>query len=697
MHDSHCTFALETAACLWEAVMDLRDNPASLPGDIERALQIRASFEAVGAATMRSTVIGWTSAVDGDWSSVADDYLGGFDWDFVPDWIIRHVDWSDPFHPMIQHRFGQFSASASGGEGAGNGCDEDVAANPETSMTFPATIKTTVGQSLITKIGRFFNGTVSDCLTETIQNSRRAGATHIEIAKIEKNDRPVLLIRDDGRGIAEPAKFLTLGDSGWNEAIAHSEDPAGMGVFSLAGRHVTVRSHAAELGAAWQVTITPDAWESGQPLDLVPSSLAKGTEIEIDLPESWASALEQAVKDAARFCPVSISFNGNRLHRESFLREATRTEEWNGCSIGIFVDERSPHREKPRINFHGLTVPCSLPHICDADGSRGWYAKVDIVDAPTLQLVLPARKEVVQNAALDALREACEAAIYRAIACEGHHRLSHAQWLRATSLGIVLPEAAPWLSAWAPRTAEMDSIFLGERVAGEPMILMPSDEPHIEQCAGRTIASGHLLRARPVHPKGEFAGYSWYDALPRMLGCSFRVEREPDDIFDYTDGAQLPPSLVSGRVDAITLELAVQKAGGADEPAEILGLPTDVLIVPGECWSGLEEVSILLTADCAITPTQLASLLEKACFWPSDDSDADSYETQQVAFEMQARFAANMLLLGEDAAVIERVREAMREHVSWLIPKDRAITMHAVNHKVEAAFVDPGVSEPTVA
>ncbi|WP_380926257.1 ATP-binding protein [Sphingomonas leidyi] len=679
--------------------MDLRDNPASLPGDIERALQIRAAFEAIGAAAIRSTVIGWTDIVDADWSSIADDYLGCFDWDFVPDWIIRHVDWSDPFHPIARHRISRFSEEASpdGGEGAGNGCDEDVAANAETSMTFPATIKTTVGQSLITKIGRFFNGTVSDCLTETIQNSRRAGATHIEIAKIEKNDRPVLLIRDDGRGIAEPAKFLTLGDSGWSEAVARSEDPAGMGVFSLAGRHVTVRSHAAELGAAWQVTITPDAWESGKLLDLVPSSLAKGTEIEIDLPESWASALDQAVKDAARFCPVPISFDGNRLPRESFLAEATRTEEWNGCKIGIFVDERSPHREKPRINFHGLTVPCSLPHICDTDGSRGWYAKVDIVDAPTLQLVLPARKEVVQNAALDALREACEAAIYRTIACEGHHRLSHAQWLRAKSLGIVLPEAAPWLSAWAPRTAEMDSIFLGERVAGEPMILMPSDEPHIEQCAGRAIASGHLLRARPVHPKGEFVGYSWYDALPRMLGCSFRIEREPDDIFDYTDGAQLPPSIVSGRVDAITLELAVQRAGGADQPAEILGLPTDVLIVPGECWSGLEEVSIFLTADCAITPLQLATLLEDACFWPSEDSDADSYETQQAAFEMQARFAANMLLLGEDAAIIERVREAMREHVSWLIPKDRAITMHAVNHKVEAAFVDPDAPELTVA
>lgn len=697
MEDSNSAFALETAACLWEAVLSLRDNPVTNPADIERALLIRESFKAVGTGALRLIVIGWTDAVDAAWAKVADDYGMSFDWDFVPDWIIRHVDWSVPCHPLIRQGCGYSIEHQTGGEGAGSDGDEDVAANPEASMTFPSTIKTTVGQSLITKIGRFFNGSVSDCLTETIQNSRRAGATQIEIARIEKDDRPTLLIRDDGRGIAEPTKFLTLGDSGWNEAIARSEDPAGMGVFSLAGRHVTVRSHAAELGAAWQVTITPDAWESGKLLDLVPSSLAKGTEIEIDLPESWTGALEQAVKDAARFCPVPISFDGNRLPRESFLREATRIEEWNGCKIGIFIDERGPHREKPRINFHGLTVPCSLPHICDADGSRGWYAKVEIVDAPTLQLVLPARKEVVQNAALDKLLEACEAAIYRTIAREGHHRLSHVQWLRAKALGISLPEAEPWLSAWTPRAAEMDSVFLGERVAGEPMMLMPSDEPHIEQCVGRAIASGWPLGGTPVDPVEEFTGYSWYDALPRVLGYSFRIARGEDDIFDYATNTQLPPSLVSGRVDAIELELAVQNTGSSGEPAEILAVPADLLIVPGDCWTDLEEVSILLSMDCKIAPGELASMLERACFYQDEDSDADSYETQQAAFEMQARFAANMLLLGEDAAIIERVREAMREHVSWLIPKHRAITMLAVNHGVEASFVNPDAPELTAA
>ncbi|MGI9376031.1 MAG: ATP-binding protein [Tsuneonella suprasediminis] len=555
-------------------------------------------------------------------------------------------------------------------------------------MPFPTTIHTSVSQSLLTRIGRFHNGSVLDVLTETIQNGRRAGATRIDIAQVETERGPVLRIRDDGCGIADPAKFLALGDSGWDETIAHSEDPAGMGVFSLAGHHVTVRSHSAEIGAAWQATISRDAWESGNPLDVTPSSLDKGTEIEIDLPEAWVRQLEQAVKTAARFCPVAIWFGGSRQPHESFLCKAVRIEDWNGCRIGIFADKYDLHREQPRINFHGLTVPCRLPFVSDADGGRGWYAKVDIIDAPHLQLVLPARKEMVQGAALDALREACEAAIFRTIAREGYHRLSHTRWLRAKELGVFLPEAAPWLHEWTPRTTETDSVLLGDRVAGEPMILLPTDDAHIEQCVDRAIASGRPLGATPVHPIDEFAGYSWYDSLPRALGCCFRVERGDGEIFNYTADGQLPEGVVSGRVEAITLEFAVQASASFGTPAEILSLPADTLITAADCSTDLEEVTVLLSADCAIKPSELASLLEAACFYPNEDCDADSYHTQQAAFEMQARFAANMLLLGEDAAVLERVREAMREHVSWLIPKDRAIRMQAVNYLVEACFAD---------
>lgn len=113
--DTHKS-ALETAACLWEAVLTLRDHPATDPDAIALALAIRETCNAVGTADLRLTVVGWTSAVEVAWSAVAEGYDLCFDWDFVPGWIIDHIDWSDPAHPMIRpERLRQDPESAANG------------------------------------------------------------------------------------------------------------------------------------------------------------------------------------------------------------------------------------------------------------------------------------------------------------------------------------------------------------------------------------------------------------------------------------------------------------------------------------------------------------------------------------------------------------------------------------------------------
>lgn len=211
MRDS--SSALETAACLWEAVLSLRDRPVSHPENIELALQIRSSFEAIGTSALRMTVIGWSDAVEQAWAKVGEDYPLSFDWDFVPAWIDAHIDWSEPANPVVRLQ-ALHDSGAHGGEEANGGVDDEVAIIPEAHMPFPTMIHTSVSPFLITRIGRFHNGGSLDVLSEILQNGRRAGATRIDIALLETDRGPVLQICDDGCGIADPAKFLALGDSG---------------------------------------------------------------------------------------------------------------------------------------------------------------------------------------------------------------------------------------------------------------------------------------------------------------------------------------------------------------------------------------------------------------------------------------------------------------------------------------------------
>jgi len=95
--------ALETAASIWEAVLDM--ERVEIAGELApSAKAIRATREAIGAAALRMTAIGWTDAVEAAWKDADTDggkfpdggqYGRSFDWEFIPDWIVANIDWSD--------------------------------------------------------------------------------------------------------------------------------------------------------------------------------------------------------------------------------------------------------------------------------------------------------------------------------------------------------------------------------------------------------------------------------------------------------------------------------------------------------------------------------------------------------------------------------------------------------------------------
>lgn len=557
-------------------------------------------------------------------------------------------------------------------------------------MSLPTTIQTAVGQSLVHKVSRLFNGSLSDVLTELLQNARRAAATHVDIRSYDLAGHPTLVVCDDGSGIDDPVKLVTLGDSGWNADIADREDPAGMGVFSLAGHRVEIRSFSRSAAQGWRVVITPDAWETGAPLAVEPFDIDAGTEILIDFPENWETALDGAVAHCARHYPLPVFLHGDVQPRADFLAGAIHVEPWQGCRIGVFRGLGNRPLDCPRINFHGLTVGCDFPIVSEADHHEPWSVKVDIVDSPALQLVLPARKEMVQNEALRALKTAAERAIFRAFAARESHRLSFASWRRASDLGVQMPEAAAWLEAWAPQTADGHGLPSGDPVVNEPMVLLDNYEPDIDQGAAQALSSGSPLGRRPVRARNAFAGYSWYDALPRVAEISFAIDTG-DRIQRYADEDVLPVDLVSGRVDSITLDVTIELPDASGTRENHL-LPVDALVCRNGGYGSLDDAVILVGRTASITPGALAWLIDASCFSYDEDHDSDSWHTQHRAFEQAARHIANEILLGEEQALLERIRDAIADEVVWLIPAGRSISVIAGAGALTLSFLPDAAS-----
>lgn len=249
-------------------------------------------------------------------------------------------------------------------------------------MPLPPTIHSAVSPDAIRRASRLFSGDSRDCLHEMFQNARRAGATCIAVDLTEQDGRYHLHIRDDGCGIDDPAALLMLGHSGWGDDIARSEDPAGMGMFSLAGRTVEIQSFSPSAGTAWKVQIPADAWDSGAPLAIAPAMIGWGTLISIELPPDWKQGLSAVVADAARHYPLPVTLNETLLPREDFLKDAMFVENACGCRIGAYDRDPDWPRDQ-RINFHGHRVKCALPTVREEkDSGSLWTVRIDIMDAP---------------------------------------------------------------------------------------------------------------------------------------------------------------------------------------------------------------------------------------------------------------------------------------------------------------------------
>ena len=546
-------------------------------------------------------------------------------------------------------------------------------------MTHPTSIRAAVSPATIGKATRFFSGTIVDIINETFQNARRAGATLIQVELDESRKPAILSIRDNGRGIADPIDFVTLGQSSW-EAGTYDEDPAGMGAFSLSSSTSTITSRTQSTDG-WRATITPDAWQAKADIAVENAPEADiGTTIELEMTIEWTLRVDHAVRNAARYCPVHVVLNGQACPQSDWFASAIYRKAMSGYEIGI-VESRD--ETTPNINFHGLTLRAQLPSVSEING-KTYRAIIDMHHAGGLELVLPARKEVIQNDAFRQLCKEAKLAIYEAIARQPEHFLSFNDWNTATALGVEMQHAKASLNLWSPPTAQCNSDDIGGLVTiGSEHTIVPQLEPAIGIPFNHAMHD-HPMRASFVAEERAFEGYPWYDAISRIDNIEFEIVA--DGIHTLRTESS-PSSNLDASIKADRITLHFDRVTNGEATTHAVPSPIAFLTETYDTSNADEVVVAWSTAD-KIEANIFAALLEDAYFDPSHDCDADSFETQLESFRRDAMSHAVRLLEGDDAATCNQLRQILLSQL-WMLPQDRAITITIHNREIAVGISPP--------
>lgn len=539
------------------------------------------------------------------------------------------------------------------------------------------TIKATVSQGILKRATRLFDASTTDILNELFQNARRAGATDLHLYPHEINGEQYIALVDNGKGIDDPATLLNLGHSEWENKTQVSEDPAGMGFFSLASRGAYVWSND------WGMQLKPEHF-TGVEEAIVESvdQPISGTQIAFKLENN--ETLEYFEKDhlakAARYYPLPVYWQGKRVGQVDFLQDkgCIYYEYLKGLKIGVKVSSSYYANNQGNLNFHGITL--GLPELAVKNGEHTYYhCCVDVVDCPDLKLVLPARKEIVQNKFIKQLQRACYIVIYRYISEHvPDHKLSFEHYQNAHRLGVNLPPAAQKLPKYVPRNAKGEGYdnesyysWREESYASvdDPQSVWVFDDEDLTISQRIAVYEGFSKLGKTlVEPNLQFQGYEWYNQLLQSRSIEFV------DVIAGIEGKEVDTEELTEEIDADYLRVRVQQS------SEILTADLKMYsYVDEDDCTGIWDIFLIHLAKSAIPDLsvwELQSYLKELLYSPSDEGD--SYETQESDFDEEAAVVASKRLLTEEAYRDQLIKEHLSK-LSHFVPDGKVMAVEVFN------------------
>lgn len=520
------------------------------------------------------------------------------------------------------------------------------------------TIRGAVGHGILKKVDRLFKNDNNGIWIEVIQNARRAGATLIEITIDDAEPGTgscVVTVKDNGGGVKDFQDLLTLGESGWDSATQAVEDPAGMGFFALC--HSGIEVHSGDRS----VVIRPEVFLGTAEAQVVKTNTSVAGTLLKFTRASTKDGLIAALCAVTQFCPVEVRLHGEPLPRHDFLDGALYREVIDGIEIGFgtsFTYASNLSMYNDNWNFHGATIRDTF--VCfdglidpskPEEEPRTLFARFNVLETGRVKLQLPDRRAIVQNESLMGLYRKARTAAYRFFQTQPQHALAHKNWIEARELGVALPEASYLLSTWhaPPHDDSIDPVF------GPPQRKLLTDLSDVMLVAGN-LSNQHTFEASlecgAKLPKSLWAedsrltGYSWYDKLPRLVDCEVFL----DDVSYASCQTQTRPL-------KIELRVTITEFGQTDLE---ISLPACIHVDSEDEYNNAIFVATRDSPwdnDSLRGPFDVVEFLMWATFMASDDSDADSWQTQRDDYDRAVTRLVNEYFRGPKASLVAILRD----------------------------------------
>ena len=531
-------------------------------------------------------------------------------------------------------------------------------------MSTGITITAKVHEGILAKADRLFRNDDASVWVELLQNARRAGASQVNVSIDEGEAGPgeiIVTIHDNGTGISDFQTLLSLGGSGWDGETQINEDPAGMGFFALCRSEVQVQS------GNQSVTLSPAVFLGKQAAEVLEiAESVHGTQIRFTR-NSSKPALISELHRASEFCPLAVFLDGERLPQYDFLEGALYREVIDGIEVGFapsFTNGWTVYHDK-NWNFYGARIEHPTPGI-DGFFPLGQispvllHARFNVLETSRVKLQLPDRRAIIEDEFLKAFLRKVRAAGYRFFQNQERHALPFKSWREAKELGILLRESAALLYTWhaQPLDDGIEPLFgYPERVvlnncAG--IMLVTRDLPNEHTIEG-ALNSGASFPNQLYKEEPQFAGYTWYDPLPKITDSAVILDGTLYD--EWRNNSQERPQ-------RIELELTIQYQGGGFRD---IRLPALIHVDPSD---GCDFVAVKASPwdnDDMAGPFPVSDFLIAATFFASDDwGEADSWQTQYDAYEEEVERQVNAYFRGPRATLVAILRKAIEWQVDSL-------------------------------